>query len=515
MGEELGFKAEKQNVLGELSHKFRKFSLDDELPPPPPVFQTYSTMEEVEDLPPPPPFLPRKQSEPGVPLPPPPPAISPPDYSKLSRKKSEDNSIPPKLNHVTGLNPLAELGPKGFRASPEPPSYKPVRFSPAEESPGGREGPVMKKHSSPFINSRSESYADSLPPKVAEKRIITDDIKPPGAKIPAGADIPIVRKNSGARMNPINADVPMAALNISPGKPILPVPQKENILDNKDQTDSAKKDICFKCGEKVEIGGIAALSRAYHKGCFQCSDCGKVIQARFNTKDGNPFCDVCYEENAERCNICQAIIVGDSLKSGDKFYHTQCMKCSVCGDELLGQYFTSGNAFICEKDYKASLESCSICGDTLTGSFYKMNGANVCEKDYKNQLSACGSCHKAVEGQLLKLQDKVFHPDCFNCSVCGLNLAGQPFSKDEGGQIYCTEDFQRKHAATCHGCNNPIIPAKGATSAERVKVVGKDFHPGCFNCQDCGLVFDSKISGRECYPLENIFLCKPCNLGRA
>ena len=62
-----------------------------------------------------------------------------------------------------------------------------------------------------------------MAPKVAEKRIITDDIKPPGAKIPAGADIPIVRKNSGARMNPTDADVPMAALNISPGKTILPV----------------------------------------------------------------------------------------------------------------------------------------------------------------------------------------------------------------------------------------------------------------------------------------------------
>ena len=69
-----------------------------------------------------------------------------------------------------------------------------------------------------------------MAPKVAEKRIITDDIKPPGAKIPAGADIPIVRKNSGAKMNPTDADVPLAALNISPGKPILPVRGAEKTL---------------------------------------------------------------------------------------------------------------------------------------------------------------------------------------------------------------------------------------------------------------------------------------------
>ncbi|XP_023343435.1 thyroid receptor-interacting protein 6 [Eurytemora carolleeae] len=277
---------------------------------------------------------------------------------------------------------------------------------------------------------------------------------------------------------------------------------------------SFSKDKCFKCGDLVDYGAILAMNRAYHKGCFQCTDCGKVLQARFNSMKDSPYCDNCFEENGERCSKCQGLIIGDSLKSGDKYFHTYCMKCSICEVELTGTYFTSGNNFICEKDYKASLEACSVCGTTLTGGFYKINDKPFCDKDYKKQLAACGICGGGVEGKLLKLGDQVFHPTCFNCTVCGMNLAGVSFSQDEDQKVYCTKDFQRKYAAKCSGCGEPIVPGPGETTAERVRVQGSDFHPSCFKCQDCSLVFDSRKPGHECYPLDKLFLCKPCNIQR-
>ena len=66
---------------------------EDDLPPPPPVFQTYGVRfaDSEENLPPPPPpWTPSKSSTVAPPSPPPPPDITMPDYSKLSLKKQVD-----------------------------------------------------------------------------------------------------------------------------------------------------------------------------------------------------------------------------------------------------------------------------------------------------------------------------------------------------------------------------------------------------------------------------------------
>jgi hypothetical protein len=67
---------------------------EDDLPPPPPVFQTYGVRfaDSEENLPPPPPpWTPSRSSTVAPPSPPPPPPdITMPDYSKLSLKKQVD-----------------------------------------------------------------------------------------------------------------------------------------------------------------------------------------------------------------------------------------------------------------------------------------------------------------------------------------------------------------------------------------------------------------------------------------
>jgi len=522
------FKMEKQNVLGELSNKFRKFSTqEDDLPPPPPVFQTYGTPvpgPDEEDLPPPPPFLNIKEAESCTPPPPPPPpSISPPDYTKLSpRKQEDDNCIKPKLN-------------------------------PVPQSPG-RLTEYGELYSNPYINKRSENYADSLlRPNLAEKKILPNKMEnsrvsssPPPPPRQFSATPPSPRRPSETSPSPRRTSVtppphrrpstttsssrktsetppsprkPSMEQRTSVHRPSIDMTLQElNLIESKmkqnGEKDNIDRDTCYNCKERMEGDGIIALERAYHKDCFKCLSCEKIIQARFNVKDKEPYCDVCFEEKAERCSICEGLITGDSLKSGEKYYHTECMKCSVCGKELSGTYFTTGKALVCEEDYKSTLEKCSVCGDILTGAFFKVGSDNICEKDYKNQLSSCQVCQKPVEGKLLKLSDKVYHPDCFNCSVCDKNLAGVAFTQDDEKRVHCTECFQKKHASICAGCNFAIIPEKGETTAERIRVQGKDFHPKCFKCEDCGLKFDSRTPGHECYPLDIAFLCRVCNLAR-
>ena len=88
----------------------------------------------------------------------------------------------------------------------------------------------------------------------------------------------------------------------------------------------------------------------------------------------------------------------------------------------------------------------------------------------------------------------------------------------------------RKKAPRCSFCKKPIVPKEGQKTAPRLRALGRDFHPQCFQCevrhetsnnvnggkfkfsfQDCGLVLDARVKGRECYPFKNHVYCYRCN----
>jgi len=273
---------------------------------------------------------------------------------------------------------------------------------------------------------------------------------------------------------------------------------------------------CFACRKPVlPEDGCSALGRSYHQTCFCCSGCGLQLERKFFTQDDLPVCEDCYKEPVEDCGKCGEKITGDCLLSGNVHYHHHCMKCAVCGEGLRGTYFTYMDQLICEKDYRETQKQCSECGDMITGTYYTLdNDKIVCEADYRKQLGNCQKCGLVVEGRIMKVSGTLYHPDCFTCSVCQKSMVGVPFSLGEDKQIYCAEDYQKKHAAQCSACGEAILPKAGESSAPRLRALGKDFHPLCFKCQDCSLVLDSRVPGSECYPLGQVPLCGKCHRGR-
>eukprot|EP00096_Caligus_rogercresseyi_P006071 TRINITY_DN22233_c0_g1_i1.p1 TRINITY_DN22233_c0_g1~~TRINITY_DN22233_c0_g1_i1.p1 ORF type:complete len:206 (-),score=59.66 TRINITY_DN22233_c0_g1_i1:23-640(-) len=187
------------------------------------------------------------------------------------------------------------------------------------------------------------------------------------------------------------------------------------------------------------------------------------------------------------------------------------MTCFMCGEALRGSYFFYEEKPICERDYKRMAETCCECGETIIGKCYSLEGKFYCEKDYKGGCETCPRCEKDVVGNLVRIKSGVYHPKCFTCVVCGKNMEHDPFSKDDKSNIYCPEDYTKKFANKCSFCKNPIVPEKGHTSAPRIRALNRDFHPKCFQCEDCGLVLDSKVKGKECYPFKGHILCIKCN----
>jgi len=289
--------------------------------------------------------------------------------------------------------------------------------------------------------------------------------------------------------------------------------------------------VCLVCGNLVDGDGVIMKEneknessktngkdrKVYHSHCLTCSYCTNTIEGKFFTQDGKIVCNVCAATQIEdkTCDICEKKIDGDCLMSNGKHFHHDCMKCSICGDSLSGTYFTFEDKLICEKDYKDTQKSCSECGNIISGPYYTLdNDKVVCEVDYKKMLGNCERCGKVVEGKILKVSGGFYHPDCFTCMICKESLIGVKFSLDDDKNVYCQEDYQRKHAATCSACREPIVPKKGETSAARLRALGRDFHPECFKCEDCSMVLDSRINGSECYPVDNRPLCVTCSRKR-
>jgi len=277
---------------------------------------------------------------------------------------------------------------------------------------------------------------------------------------------------------------------------------------------------CTSCGKMVDGESVVikgSEEKVFHKECVTCTKCSEPIEGKYFVEDGNMICHGCLEKEygGRNCDICKEDIVGECLVSKGKNYHKTCVKCSICEENLTGKFFTLGEKFLCEKDYKETRKMCSDCGEQISGPYYTLeDNAIVCAMDFKKRLGNCKKCGELVEGRIMKVSDMAYHPDCFCCVVCEKSVVGEPFTQDEENNIYCTEDFIKKNAAVCASCGELIVPKKGETTTERLRALGKDFHPECFKCEDCALVLNSGEEIARCYPIDGQPFCAKCNANR-
>lgn len=80
----------------------------------------------------------------------------------------------------------------------------------------------------------------------------------------------------------------------------------------------------------------------------------------------------------------------------------------------------------------------------------------------------CFKCQKKCSGEVLRVADKYFHKQCFQCSTCRKSLAtGGFFSKDNN--FYCTLDYQKLFGTKCLACNLYV-------EGEVVSTMGNTYH---------------------------------------
>ncbi|CAJ0961866.1 unnamed protein product [Ranitomeya imitator] len=100
-------------------------------------------------------------------------------------------------------------------------------------------------------------------------------------------------------------------------------------------------------------------------------------------------------------------------------------------------------------------------------------------------------------------RDEPWHKECFVCTGCKTQLAGQQFtSQDE--KPYCIKCFGNLYAKKCFGCTKPIT---GFGGGKYVSFEDKHWHHSCFNCSRCSC----SLVGKGFIPDNEDILCRDCN----
>ncbi|KAM8889295.1 lipoma-preferred partner isoform 1-T6 [Synchiropus picturatus] len=188
---------------------------------------------------------------------------------------------------------------------------------------------------------------------------------------------------------------------------------------------------CASCGENVvgEGTGCTAMDQVFHVDCFVCMTCSAKLRGKpFYAVEKKAYCEPCYINTLETCNICSKPIMERILRATGKAYHPHCFTCVVCHRSLDGVPFTvdASNHIHCIEDFhKKFAPRCCVCSEPI--------------------MPAPGQ----EETVRIVALDRDFHVQCYRCEDCGSLLS-------EGDNQGC---YPLDGHVLCKNCNSNRIQA--------------------------------------------------------
>ena len=158
---------------------------------------------------------------------------------------------------------------------------------------------------------------------------------------------------------------------------------------------------CFKCADC----GKGLQSYYPCGGKFYCAECIRKLQGNAATVS-----------SGKCCAICGKPIDQTTLQAGDKYYHRDCFKCAHCGKLIAGTYGEVGGKIYCSNECirEATGTRCNGCGKVITGPYI-----NVLNKPYHKECLACKACGKPFPD--LKFYNVNNDPYCAECATKALS----------------------------------------------------------------------------------------------
>jgi len=123
---------------------------------------------------------------------------------------------------------------------------------------------------------------------------------------------------------------------------------------------------------------------------------------------------------------------------------------------------------------------CEWCRTPLVlDTYYTIDGKNVCQSCRNKER--CASCGFLItETKYVTVDDKTYHPDCFRCSECLIELESKFHLEDD--KLYCGTCISLKGSSNPEDeCPKCYLPLSGGI----IKALGKRYHEDCFVCHSC------------------------------
>lgn len=133
-------------------------------------------------------------------------------------------------------------------------------------------------------------------------------------------------------------------------------------------------------------------------------------------------------------------------------------------------------------------EHCFVCAQCFRpfpeGLFYEFEGRKYCEHDFQMLFApCCGSCGEFIIGRVIKAMNSNWHPGCFRCELCDVELADLGFVKNAGRHL-CRPCHNREKAK---GLGKYICQRCHLVIDEQPLMFKNDaYHPDHFSCTHCG-----------------------------
>lgn len=187
--------------------------------------------------------------------------------------------------------------------------------------------------------------------------------------------------------------------------------------------------ICPRCEKNVYFAEeVKGLGNVYHKLCFSCSACRKLMDSGSITEhDNKMFCNSCYRKNFGPKGYGFGGGAGTLSMDDGKGYKSN----PNAVDHQAKAYIAP------KKPLVPSNSSTNIkeVGNVVIGE--KKLSAGVKFKPKWGGAEICPRCGKSVFiAELMRAAGKAWHKSCFTCNICNKRVDSNLLCEREG-EIYC------------------------------------------------------------------------------
>ncbi|KAF7203896.1 lipoma-preferred partner [Nothobranchius furzeri] len=314
------------------------------------------------------------------------------------------------VGHHYGQQPIRSPGqvqympaqPKGpdFAYGPPQPGFSPMTHQ-------------EHHHLGPHVGGINSRRPDPVPAQTYQ---------PPGPKKTYITDVPpsLAPYTSGSTVPP-KASTPVA----HPEDELERLTKKMLFdMDNPPSEDYFGR--CSSCGENVvgEGTGCTAMDQVFHVDCFVCMTCSTKLRGKpFYAMEKKAYCEPCYINTLETCNVCSKPIMERILRATGKAYHPHCFTCVVCHRSLDGIPFTvdASNHIHCIEDFhKKFAPRCCVCSEPIMPAPGQEETVRIValDRDFHVQCYRCEDCSSLLsEGENQGCYPLDGHVLCKNCNA--------------------------------------------------------------------------------------------------